>query len=421
MRRLILLLVIAACRREKAPAPFHLRLAVSGALEAVSPRANVDNWTTVANSLVFEPLVLLADDDTIVPVLASRIERISPETVRVWLRNDAFFSDGTKLTDSDVERSFAGSHLGATKDGDSFVVRSDDPTTPPEVQLAFTFLHRHTPRGEIGTGPYVVGEQDATHIVLHRRTSVPGHIGDITVTSYATPKEAFARTLKGDADMLSEVDVRWIEFVEGVPRLRVVSLGRSPSAAIVAFNSRRLSRVERLRIAGALRNESVRKLAYDERCVAPDQNPSHDPPLTTAGRPLDVLASPPLERLALAARRALGRRGGGIVVEDFESFIATMKAGDFDIAILRPQISPAIMAARNWRTGAEYNFYGYSNAAVDAALDAHDWDAARRALENDPPAVVICRPIAVVVMDSRITNVANKRFWRNLVNWEVRQ
>jgi hypothetical protein len=165
----------------------------------------------------------------------------------------------------------------------------------------------------------------------------------------------------------------------------------------------------------------VRKLAYDERCVAPDQSPSQEPPLTTAGRPLDVLAVPPLERLALAARRALGRRGGNIVVEDFETFSDTMKAGDFDLATWRPQIAPAVMAARNWRTGAEYNIYGYSNAKVDAALDAHDWDAAQRALEDDPPAVVICRPTAVVVMDSRITNVANKRFWRSLVNWEVRQ
>jgi len=241
------------------------------------------------------------------------------------------------------------------------------------------------------------------------------------VTSYATPKEAFARTLKGDADMLTEVDPRWIEFLEGVPRLRVVSLGLSPYAAIVGFNPRRLSRAERLRIAGALRNESVRKLAYDERCIAPDQNPSREPPLTSAGRTLDVLAFPVLERLALAARRALGRRGGHVVVEDFESFIATMKAGDFDLATSRPQISPAVMAARNWRTGAQNNIYGYSNPRVDAALDAHDWDAAQRALDDDPPAVIICRPTAVAVMDSRITNVANKRFWRSLVNWEVRQ
>ncbi|HEY2030116.1 MAG TPA: hypothetical protein VGH20_13005 [Myxococcales bacterium] len=418
---LLLLFAIVACRPQRPPPAFPLRLAVSGSLETVRPLANVDNWTFVANSLVFEPLVLLAEDNSLVPVLAARSERVSPTAIRLWLRDNASFSDGSRVTLDDLQRSFEGTDLSATADGDSFIVATRDPKKPPELQLAFTFVHRKTAHGEIGTGPYVVVEQGATQIALHRRRQDQGRIGDITVTSYGTPKEAFARTLKGDADMLTEVDPRWIEFLEGVPRLRVVSLGVSPYAAIVAFNSRRLSRAERLRIAGALRNDSVRKVAYDEGCVAPDQSSSHEPPLTEPGRPLNVLAFPVLERLALAARRALGRRGGDIVVKDFESFIATMKAGDFDIATWRPQISPAVMAARNWRTGAEYNIYGYSNARVDAALDAHDWDAAQRALDDDPPAVIICRPTAVVVMDSRITNIANKRFWRNVVNWEVRQ
>ena len=418
---ILLVLVIAACRPQRPQEAFPLRLAVSGSLERVRPLANVDNWTFVANSHVFEPLVLLAEDDSLVPVLAARTERVSPAAIRLWLRDDATFSDGTRVSLEDLQRSFAGTDVSVSADGDSFVVASTDPKKPPELQLAFTFVHRKSARGEIGTGPYVVVEQDPTHIALHRRRPDQGRIGDVTVTSYATPKEAFARTLKGDADMLPEVDPRWLEFIEGVPRLRVVSLGRSPYAAIVAFNARRLSRWERLRIAGAVRNETVRKLAYDERCIAPDQSPSNEPPLTGPGRPLNVLAFPALERLALAARRALGQRGGDIVVRDFKSFIATMKANDFDVAVSRPQISPAIMAARNWRTGAEYNIYGYSNSQVDAALDAHDWDAAQRALDDDPPAVVICRPTAVVVMDSRITNVANKRFWRNVVNWEVRQ
>lgn len=418
---LFLLLAIVACRPQGPPPAFPLRLAVSGSLDTVRPLANVDNWTFVANSLVFEPLVLLAEDDSLVPVLAARSERVSPTAIRLWLREDATFSDGSKVTYDDVQRSFAGTDLSVTADGDSFIVATTDPKKPAELQLAFTFVHRKTAQGEIGSGPYVVAEQDRTHIALHRRKPDPGRIGDVTVTSYGTPKEAFVRTLKGDANMLTEVDPRWVEFIEGVPRLRVVSLGPSPYAAAVAFNSRRFSRAERLRIAGAVRNETVRKLAYNEGCMAPDQSPSHEPPLSGPGRPLNVLAFPALERLALAARRALGRRGGDVVVRDSDSYIATMKANDYDLAVSRPQISPPIMAVRIWRTGAEQNIYGYSNARVDAALDAHDWDAAERALDDDPPAVVICRPMAVVVMDSRITNVANKRFWRSLVNWEVGQ
>jgi ABC-type transport system substrate-binding protein len=413
---------LVACHGDPARSPFHLRVAATGALEPVRPKANVDNWSSLANSLVFEPLLLVGEDDGLVPVLAARAERVAPHAVRLWLRNDITFSDGTPVAVDDLAQSFAGTHLRATRGpGESILVDSDEPAIPTELQLSSTYIHRRSPVGELGTGAFVVSEQDKAHILLRRRFPVAGRVGSVVITGYATLKEAFARTLKGDADILTDIDSRWLEFVEGVPRLRVVSLGPSPNANVIAFNARRLATDERRRLAYALSSDNVRKLAYDQRCAPPDEPARQAPPLATVGQTLDVLTLSVQERLGLAARRALGQRAGSVRLENFETFVGDVKAGRFDLATWRPQVSPPITAARNWRTGAEYNIYGYSNRTVDEALDAHDWEAARRALEADPPAVVICRPVALVVMDSRISNFSSKRFWRSIVSWEIRQ
>ena len=421
-RWLLLAWAVAACRPAQQKQPFDLRIAVTGHLEAVGPSSNVDNWTIIANSLIFEPLVFLDDQDELVPAAAVRAELLPPQAVRVWLRPDATFSDGSKVVFEDVASSLEGTHLHASSEGDSILIRSDDVRTPVELALSFTYIHRRSPQGkELGTGAFSLAEEDNRHVLLRRRQSVPGQVSTVSIVSYPSPNQAFAHTLTGDADLLADVDSRWLEFVDGVPRLRVVRLGPSPYAAIVAFNPGRLSREERRSLVRAVHNDNIRKLAFGDDCIAPDEMPAYQPPLTGGGRPLDVLTFPFLERFGLAVRRALGERGGELQLRDFNKFVAATKAGDFDLATARERISPPIMAVRNWRTGGENNVFGYSNPKVDAALDAHDWAAAQRALDEDPPCAVICRPMPLAIMDSRITNISNKRFWRSIVQWEVQR
>jgi hypothetical protein len=420
-RQLLAVLALAslcACRREPAT-PFNLRIAVHGGLVPVAPR-DIGNWTVVANQLVFEPLIYLNNGGQAEPMLASRVEPLPPRALRVWLRDGASFSDGTPVTFEDVLYSLDRSHLRATHEKNSILIESDDPSAPVEAALAITYIHRNVHGTELGTGGFVLAEEDERHILLRRRTSSPGHVGSISIVSYDTAQEAFAHVLKGDAEVLTEVDPRWVELLEGVPRLRVMRLPTA-YANVIAFNYARLSREERLGLVDLFRGDQVRALAFGDECEPPDRPAGGEMPAGSGGRKLNVLAASIFERFGLAVGRMLGERGGPVRIENLMEFTSTMKAGDYDLMTLRPRIAPPILTAQNLRSGSAENLYGYANPRVDAAFDAHDWAALERELAADPPFALICNAVDLKVMDSRIKNVSNRHFWANLVNWEVQQ
>jgi hypothetical protein len=420
LRALSLVLLLAACRPEPQAPPFTLRIAVSGPLDKVDPRGEGRSWTVVARALVFERLLSIGQTGEIVPILGASVEEAGPRALRVWLRPDARFSDGSPVTSADVAESVAGTRLQATNEGQSIVFRSEDTSVPTELLLSQTFVFRRNGQQFLGSGAFVVEEEDPSHILLRRLHPAHGFVERVLVKSYATPQDAFARTLKGDADMLPEVKPRWIEFFEGVPRLRILR-ARANHANMVGFNSRRLSRVERVALAGLLARDEVRQLAFGSDCAPPPRRPEVEP--LPAGRALEVLTVPFLDRFAAAARRELGPRGGPIHEAEIQAFITAIRAGNFDLATVRPPVWPPLMATLSWRTGAAGNMLGYSNPAVDAALDARDWKAAQRALDADPPAAYVCTPESVIVLDARIRtpDLEAGRFMESLPQWEVQQ
>jgi ABC-type transport system substrate-binding protein len=366
-------------------------------------------------------LIYLGASGEAEPGLAERIESLTPGAMRIWLRREATFSDGAAVTAQDVEHSLVGPAIRChQEEGGSILIESDGSGAAIELQLAGAYIHRRVAGSNLGTGGFVLSEEDEHHILLRRRAPARGHVESVLLVAYESPQEAFAHTLKGDADYLPEVDPRWIELVEGVPRLRVTRLPTA-FANVVGFNSARLSREERLKLVELFRNSEVRKLAFGDECAAPVQAPS--PP--TTGKPLerdlDVLAVSFFERFGLAVRRTLGDHGGRLRLDELHEFTKTAEAHDFDLLTWRPRIRPPILAAQSWRTGGAYNVVQYSNPRVDAAIDARDWRAVQRELADDPPFALICDAVALAVMDSRITNVKPTHFWANLVNWQVPQ
>jgi len=416
VRAFLAVIVVAACKPAAAPR-FTLRIAVSGPLAPMGPDAELRSWTVVAQEYVFEPLVNIGLDGEILPALAAKAEIAGTNGLRVWLRGGAQFSDGSPVTFADVADSVAASKLRATNEGQSILVTSSEPGVPIELLLSRTFIFRRAGNRVSGTGEFAVAEEDATHLLVNRLQSEPGFIDRVRVDSYPTPQEAFARTLKGDADFLVEVEPRWVEFFEGVPRLRIL---RAPGtrANMVAFNPARLSRSERLALAGALAADDIRRLAFGDDCVPPGRRPGIEP--LPAGRALEVLALPFFDRFAFVVRRALTERGGAVRVVEAPDFIATVRSGGFDLATFRFLVWPAAFV---WRTGAESNLLGYSNPAVDAAIDARNWTGAQRALEEDPPGAVVCTPPSVLVLDARIKvpPFSPGGFMRSLPRWEVLQ
>ncbi len=420
MRRLALAVLIAACRPATPAAPFTLRVAVSGRLDRLEPGGEGGTWSEIAKELVFEHLVGIGPTGEIIPVLAAKIEAAGPDGLRVWLRPDARFSDGSKLTFADVAGSFSGSRLQATHEGESILFRSEDASVPTQLILSRTFVFRPAGERALGTGAFVVAEEDPTHVLLTRPHPAPGFIAHVRLDSYPTPQDAFARTLKGDADMLAEVEPRWIEFFEGVPRMRILR-AQGNHANMVAFNPRRLSREERLALARLLSDDEVRLLAFGNDCGPAPHRPGGGP--LPGGRALEVLTVPLFNRFAAAVRRALGPRGGEIRDAQAKEYFGAIRGGNFDLVTIRPAVWPPFMATLIWRTGGTSNIFGYSNAEVDAALDARDWKAARRALDADPPAAYVCASPVVLVIDSRIRTPALEagRFFESLPQWEVAQ
>jgi len=368
----------------------------------------------VAQPWVFEPLVRLGPDGVIVPALASRFALAEHNALRLWLRADAKFSDGAPLTFEDVATSLAQNHLRVAKEDGAVLVSSDDVSLPIDLLISRAFVFRRSGAAYLGTGPFVPVEQDAAHIRLERRNPAGRLVQSVSLLSYPKPQDAFAHTLKGDADVLPDADARWLEFFENVPRFRIE---REPGAHAnaIAFNLHHLSRTERTDLVAALRNDDLRRLSFGNDCQPPPQRLEFKPP--PKGRPLDVLATPIHERFALAVRRELGGRGGSVQILDVQDYFRAIRGGNFDLVAVRPIIWPQITSVVNWRTGAAGNVFGYSNPEVDAALDRRDWTAAQRALDADPPMAVVCTPSYVIVADSRIT--AASYSLDTLPEWEV--
>src|SRR5207302_10109131 len=130
VRGLLIAASLAACTGRPA-APFELRIAVSGALEPVRPEF-ARSWSTLAQPWVFEPLARLGPDGVMVRILATRLETVNAKSIRVWLRTDARFSDGSPVTLDDVAAAFAKRKLRISAERDSIVISSDEVSIPIE-------------------------------------------------------------------------------------------------------------------------------------------------------------------------------------------------------------------------------------------------------------------------------------------------
>jgi hypothetical protein len=387
-----------------------------GPLGALTPEfGDNDSLATVAQPWVYEPLARLDDGGALVPALASRVVRVAPGRFEVQIRSGATFSDGSAVTASDIVDCFARKARVTSTNG-MLEIESVVSGLATEAILSAIFIHRR----RLGTGPFAVESADAVDLHLRRRRPEPLKVNDVHVLAFATPREAFSHALKGDANVVPDLEPRWVEFFRGVPSLKVIR-GRGIATESIVFTTR-LSRQERRAIAARLERSDIRTLAYGDECAESTDGAASEDEIPRGSR-LEILSWGPFERLATAARRGLGARAGEIVHAPISTALRRLHAREFDLLTLRPLVSPPMMTARLWRTGAPDNPSGYTNAAVDRALDAGDWAAARAAMREDPPAAFICTRDRLAVVDARIRNprLGPSEFFETLPDWEVAQ
>jgi hypothetical protein len=293
----------------------------------------------------------------------------------------------------------------------------------PETVLSRVAIYKTSAVAPLGSGPFSVVEQDRSHILLRRNVRVPEHIDEVLIRSFATPRDAFLRTLAGDADGYPLIDPRQIEFFEGVPRFRVIR-APSPNAIAVAFSSKRLDRDTRLALLATLRGPELARMAYPDGCAPIPWGPTSLRSLEP-GRPLRIAAvlnaGSHVERMALAVQRALGPRGGEIEDVSFADHARSIDTGDFDLSIWTPIVWPQSDMAMFWHTNSFLSGQWYSNPRVDAAVDSGDWARAMHELMDDPPVDYVCLPERIAIVDARFKNarIGPYGFFETLPDWEI--
>ena len=395
-----------------------LRIAVGGQLGEFSPTNHEAGWSSAGVPWVFEKFVSLDARGELIPVLATRVERGEGGVIRLEVPAGGRFSDGSPIEASDVVRSLEVVGLRVTREGKTFAVASAQQGIPTEGLLLQAVLFRDAP-GHPGSGPFTVVSQTASEIRFRRRTPQPGRIDDVRLSAYPTPRDAYAHTLKGDANFVFDLDSRWLEFFQGVPSMQVVRIPPKNTDTLM-FNGR-MPRAERRALAAVLDSEEVRQLAYGNGECAESRKAMPSNVTVPPGPPLRILAWGSFERLGLAARRVLGQRGGELSVLDPQDVLSRVHRGEFDMITLHPNRWPPSSLALIWRTGSPYNLTGYSNPELDRAVDSGDWAAAEAVVRDDPPGAFVCTRDFFAVVDARIRDArfGPSEILETLPDWEV--
>jgi len=422
VRRALLAVLAAAlaCRPSRIQGEFRLRIALVGPLTALAPGAEPSN-SGYAQEWVFEPLLRTASDGSAIPGLAGRFRFSTPARVVVELREGAKFSDGSAVTTDDVRRSLSDVGLEVHEQPRGMLIESPS-GVPVEPILRHEPIYKPTGDTYVGSGPFQVVSLDSEHLLLRREVPQPGRIDEVILLGFPTPRDPFARTLAGDADLLIVSDPKQLEFFQGVSRLRVIR-GHGANAIAVAMGRNRLSRADRTAIAAAFPVETISRLAFGTECrpFSPGRG-ARSAALPDRALEVAVLRQDlALEHTALAVARALGEHGGDIRFVPVLEALRLLKSQDFDLLLLRPLVWPPSSAALVWASDSPHNQVGYRNPKVDAALKAGDWARALQALRDDPPVAFICTPERLAVVDSRVKNpqVGPYGYLETLPDWEV--
>lgn len=255
-----------------------------GAPPKGSPRSGA---SFVITSLVNEPWLTARTDGRQAARIATGWTWDNTHTVlRLKLRPDVYFHDGTKLTPelatgilrrSVAEKaafSFASVQSVTVSGADGIEVRLSEPNAflLPDLSIGSVRLPDHP---DIGTGPFRIVKRDAQDAVLG---AFPQYyrgrpaVSEIDITNYPTQRKAWAALMRGEIDMLHEVSRDAAEFVRAETTVKSYSFPRSYYIPLV-FNVRH----------PILRNAEVRKAineALDKPTLVRDG-------LNGRGRPAD--------------------------------------------------------------------------------------------------------------------------------------
>jgi len=364
---------------------------------------------------------------------------LSPDglTLRVRLHPNASFHDGSPATAPilrDILAAELPEYMGSAFEDVRAIHAASDGELVFELTRRSTFLLESLDGGlrspkdrSAGTGPFRLAQQEAggaemvRYEAYYRGAPLLNHV---VLRPYTSVRSAWADMLRGEVDMLYEVGVDAIDFMQPTSAVRVFSVPR-PYVTALIFNMRRPaftdaafrralnSAIDRdVLVADALNGYGTPAVspvwplnwAYDATAphftYAPEVVSSEPP-----GRPhFTVLYTEPShERLALMLQRQLRAVGVEIAFERaaLDEAFARVSSGNFDAWLVDANGGPTMVRAYwFWYSGENFNYGKFSSAQVDRALDAvrlapddASYRAAvaafQRALVEDPPALFL--------------------------------
>jgi ABC-type transport system substrate-binding protein len=205
-------------------------------------RARTSGLTALVDLLTTEPLLTNGLDGRQAERLAVSWTWDGSRTLlRMKLRSDVFFHDGTRLTPQIVAQflnksvarhdalSFASIRSITAPGPDTVDIRLSQPDAflLPDLSLTSIRLPGH---GEIGTGPFRLAQRTGSQILLqafrrYYRGQPP--LAGVQIDAFPTQRKAWAAMMGSNLDMLYEVSRDAVEFMEGETAVRVYTSPRT--------------------------------------------------------------------------------------------------------------------------------------------------------------------------------------------------
>jgi peptide/nickel transport system substrate-binding protein len=404
---LVVLIGTARCSNRSGPvtsqAPATLRVGIGGL-----PQLSTQNGLRqlVAN-LSLEGLVNLTEDGRPRPFIAESWTT-APDglSLSVRIRPKARFHDGTPVTASAIVPTLQANlpkAMGPAFDDIKQIVALDD------ARILFR-LHRPSPlliealemvvqkpdKGAAGTGAFVPAGPTSPRELTANDAYYLGRpaIRRIAMTPYPSVRAAWAELLRGNLDMLYEVNADALDSLQSSSDVSVFSFVRHYQYLIV-FGSRapvfKSAEVRRELNAAIDRDVLIReglnghgipssgpvpprhwaldsrasKLAFDPKMAA-----------RLSGQRLRFRCLVPsdsvYERIALAVKRQLSAAGVDMQVEEAtqEQIVEAGTKNDFEAILLDSISGPSIFRSyQRWHSGGPFGLKTINSAAIDGALD----------------------------------------------------
>jgi peptide/nickel transport system substrate-binding protein len=282
----------------------------------------------------------------------------------------------------------------------------------------------HAPNSTAGTGPfYNAGRRGNSIDLVAYEKYYEGRsaIDRIAIEPYTSVRAAWADMLRGELDMVYELGLDALDLTRTASGTKVFTFQR-PYSYVVILNVNRPS----LRDVGLRRalNDSINRDELVSRILDGHARPADGPiwpqhwveparlshfafkpkaPTTAKTTFTCLYSDPSFERIALFIQQQLQAIGVDVRIEltSIDDGLARVDEGNFDAWLADVGLGPSFFRQYLfWHTGSPYNWGHYSNAKVDAALDAikaarseDEYKAGAAAFQDsiieDPPAIFL--------------------------------